>query len=249
MYSCFRNKVAVVTGAARGIGKAIADQLQEQGATVARLDVLKPMADSDHCFEVDVTSVNAVDEAIGRIERELGPIEYLVSAAGILRLGESLELSQQDWLDTFAVNTHGAFYVCKAVARAMVQRKKGALVVVGSNAASTPRMGMTAYAASKAATEHMVRCLGLEVAEFNVRCNIVSPGSTYTEMQQQCWRSPEDEQSVIDGVLGQFRLGIPLKRIAQPEDIAQGVLFLLSDHARHITLETLKVDAGATLGC
>lgn len=248
-YSCFDGKVAVVSGAAQGIGQAIASQLEEAGATVAKLDVQYPEQGQGNTFSVDISSLGQVENALAHIERELGPIEYLVNAAGILRLASTLEQSPEDWIDTFAVNTHGAFYLCRTAARYMVQRRRGAIVAINSNAAHVPRMDMAAYAASKAAAEHMLRCLGLEVAGYNVRCNSVCPGSTYTQMQQQCWREPGDEQNVIDGVLDKYRLGIPLRRIASPNDIADSVLFLLSDHARHITLESLTVDAGATLGC
>lgn len=249
MYSCFSNKVAVVTGAAQGIGKVIADELQAAGARVARLDISFDDQPEPSQFHLDVSRSDDVRDVIARIETDLGPITFCAHAAAILRLGSVLELDGHDWLESFAVNTHGAFHLCQAVARRMVERQEGSLVVVGSNAAHVPRSGMAAYAASKAATEHMVRCLGLESARYNVRCNAVSPGSTYTDMQRQCWRTPDDEQRVIDGDPRQFRLGIPLGRIAEPLDIARAVLFLLSDHARHITLETLTVDAGATLGC
>ncbi len=248
MYSCFSNQVAVVTGAAQGIGKVIADELQAAGAQVARLDIRFNDQPKLAQFHLDVSRPDEVHDVIARIETEVGPIAYCAHAAAILRLGSVLELDRRDWLESFSVNTHGAFYLCQAVARRMVRREKGSMVVVGSNAAHIPRSGIAAYAASKAATEHMVRCLGLEAARYNVRCNAVSPGSTYTDMQRQCWRAPEDEQRVIDGDLQQYRLGIPLGRIAEPLDIARAVLFLLSDHARHITLETLTVDAGATLG-
>lgn len=250
-YECFAGKVAVVSGAAQGIGQAVAEQLQQAGAVVARLDVqYQAQAQlQEGAFATDISSLAQVETALAQIERNLGPIEYLVNAAGILKLAPALEQTPQDWLETFSVNTHGAFYLCRTAARYMTQRRCGAIVAITSNAARVPRMDMAAYAASKAATDHMLRCLGLELAQFNVRCNSVCPGSTYTQMQQQCWRDASDEQRVIDGVLEKYRLGIPLQRIASPHDIANSVLFLLSDRARHITLASLTVDAGATLGC
>lgn len=248
MDTCFSNKVALVTGAARGIGKAIADALHTAGAIVIRADIAFTTDASARCYKIDVSSLEQVRAVIAEIESSHGAIEFIAHAAAVLHLGEALEQNIEQWLDTFAVNTHGAFYVCQTVARLMVQRRRGAIVVVGSNAAHVPRTGMAAYAASKAASEQMLRCLGLEIAEFNVRCNLVAPGSTYTDMQKQCWQVPSDEQKVIAGDLAKFRLGIPLGRIACPSDIAHSVVFLLSQRARHITLQSLTVDAGATLG-
>src|SRR5690606_701448 len=154
-YSCFSNKVAVVTGAAQGIGKVIADELQAAGARVARLDISFDDQPEPSQFHLDVSRSDDVRDVIARIETDLGPITFCAHAAAILRLGSVLELDGHDWLESFAVNTHGAFHLCQAVARRMVERQEGSLVVVGSNAAHVPRSGMAAYAASKAATEHM----------------------------------------------------------------------------------------------
>ncbi|MGB5806964.1 SDR family oxidoreductase, partial [Castellaniella sp.] len=116
-----------------------------------------------------------------------------------------------------------------------------------SNAATTPRPGMAAYAASKAAATQLTRCLGLELAPHRIRVNIVSPGSTDTAMQQAMWSQGSSRDTVIAGDPARWRLGIPLAKIATPDEIAQAVLFLLSDQASHITLHDLRVDGGATL--
>lgn len=244
----FNGKVAVVTGAARGIGKAVADALAKSGATVAALDIAFA-SEGKNQFIVDVADSAAVNKTISTVEHQLGEIDYLVNAAGILRMGSLLECSDDDWQRTFAVNTTGAFNLCRAVGRRMLPRKRGAIVVVSSNAASIPRIGMGAYAASKAATSHMLKCLGLELAQANIRCNIVAPGSTDTDMQRQLWVDASGAEKVIAGSLENYRLGIPLQRIATPENIASVVLFLLSSNAAHITLESILVDGGATLGC
>lgn len=244
----FNGKVAVVTGAARGIGKAIANALEKSGARVAALDIAFA-SDGKNQFSVDVADSGAVNKTISAVEHQLGDIDYLVNAAGILRMGSLLECSDEDWQRTFAVNTTGAFNLCRAVGRRMLPRRRGAIVVVSSNAASTPRLGMGAYAASKAATSQMLKCLGLELAQANIRCNIVAPGSTDTDMQRQLWVDASGAEKVIAGSLENYRLGIPLQRIATPENIASVVLFLLSSNAAHITLESILVDGGATLGC
>lgn len=106
---------------------------------------------------------------------------------------------------------------------------------------------MAAYAASKAAAAMFTKCLGLELARSGVRCNVVAPGSTDTPMQRALWNGPDAEQRVIDGDPSTYRTGIPLGRIADPADIAETVAFLASDRARHITMQELYVDGGATL--
>jgi 2,3-dihydro-2,3-dihydroxybenzoate dehydrogenase len=251
-----QGKIAVVSGAAQGIGAAVAEALIDRGVTVAALDVLAdPLTQAAgrhpgrlHPYPVDLRSGAAVEGAVEMIETDLGPIDMLVNVAGILRMGSVVELSDEDWEATFAVNTHGVFHLSRAVARRMIPRARGSIVTIGSNAAGIPRMRMAAYAASKAASCHFTKCLGLELAEHGIRCNIVSPGSTDTAMQRQLWSSEDDAQKVIEGSLAGYRTGIPLRRIARPEDIAAAVIFLLGDDARHITLHDLCVDGGATLG-
>ncbi|MFW2372415.1 MAG: 2,3-dihydro-2,3-dihydroxybenzoate dehydrogenase [Gammaproteobacteria bacterium] len=245
----FYKKTAAVTGAAQGIGKAIVTMLQQAGARVAQLDI--QFEDNVHTdqYHVDVSDSHSVRQVIDKIENHLGPIEYLVNAAGILYMGSLLDSAEDDWHKTFAVNTTGAYNVFRVVAHKMRQRQQGVIVAVGSNAATVPRMSMGSYAASKAAMTQMIKCLGLELAEANVRCNIVAPGSTDTEMQRQLWTDDSGPAQVIQGSLDSFRLGIPLKRIATAEQVASVVLFLLSKDASHITLETIVVDGGATLGC
>ncbi|MFE2724214.1 2,3-dihydro-2,3-dihydroxybenzoate dehydrogenase [Kitasatospora sp. NPDC059327] len=240
----FEGRVALVTGAAQGIGAAVARLLTERGARVVATD---RRADHPGLGRLDVTDATAVEAEVERVERTLGPIDILVNVAGILRPALAVETTDEDWAATFAVNTNGVFHTCRSVGRRMAERGGGSIVTVGSNAAGVPRTTMAAYAASKAATAMFVRCLGLELARSGVRCNLVSPGSTDTEMQRSLWRDPSAEQRVIDGDPASYRVGIPLGRIASPEDIAEAVVFLAGDRARHITMQDLYVDGGATL--
>ncbi|RKR90386.1 2,3-dihydro-2,3-dihydroxybenzoate dehydrogenase [Micromonospora pisi] len=252
------NRVAIVTGAAQGIGAAVARALVEGGARVAVVDVNEDGLDRlvaefarsglpvrPYC--VDVRDASGVEMVAKRVEQEMGPVSILVNVAGVLRTGPVVDLSEDDWETVFAVNTTGVFHFCRAVSRLMVEHGGGSIITVSSNAAGVPRMHMSAYASSKAASTMFTKCLGLELAEYNVRCNVVAPGSTYTEMQRSMWGDTDGAQAVIDGSPATFRVGIPLRRLAEPADIADAVVFLVSDRARHITMQDLYVDGGAAL--
>ena len=252
------SQVAVVTGAAQGIGAAVARALAG-GARIAAVDTqerglatlvaaLRAEGKQATAFPMDVRDGTAVEGAIERIERELGAIDILVNVAGVLRVGPTVSFSDEDWATTFAVNTQGVFQVSRAVARRMMPRRRGVIITVSSNAAGTPRVGMAAYAASKAASTMFTKCLGLELAPYNIRCNVVSPGSTDTPMQRSLWSDEHGAQAVIAGSPEHFRVGIPLRRLSTPADIAHAVVFLASEQARNITLHDLCVDGGATLG-
>ncbi|WP_425963195.1 2,3-dihydro-2,3-dihydroxybenzoate dehydrogenase [Streptosporangium sp. DT93] len=230
-------RIALVTGAGRGIGAAVARALTAAGATVAGLDLL-PGAD----YRADVSDPAQVEAVVESVERELGPIGVLVNVAGVFSTGSVVDTDDARWERTLAVNAGGVFTVSRAVVRRMIARRSGTIVTVASNAAGVPRMDMAAYAASKAAAAMFTRCLGLEVAAHGIRCNVVSPGSTDTAMQQGL-----DRDAVLRGDPDTFRVGIPLRRVADPGDIAEAVLFLASDRARHITMQDLYVDGGATL--
>lgn len=198
-------------------------------------------------YALDVTDRSAVDGTVALVERELGPVDILVNVAGILRAAPVAELTDDDWAATFAVNVQGVFLTSRAVVPGMAARGSGSVVTVASNAAGIPRTGMAAYAASKAAAVMFTKCLGLEYARSGVRCNVVAPGSTDTPMQWGLWNDPDASGRVLDGDLASYRTGIPLGRIADPADIADAVVFLASEQARHITMQDLYVDGGATL--
>lgn len=252
-------RLALVTGAGRGIGEAVVASLVEQGARVLATDLapegLAALADKYGeqvtARPLDVTDAAAVEALVAEAERTLGPLDVAVNVAGILRSSDVVDLTDADWAATFAVNTNGVFHVSRSVARRMAGRGRGSIVTVASNAAGIPRAGLAAYAASKAAAVMFTKCLGLEVASRGVRCNTVSPGSTLTDMQRALWTASTEQaeatRRVIEGDLATHRTGIPLGRIADPADIADAVAFLVSDRARHITMHDLYVDGGATL--
>ena len=254
-----KGKVALVTGGAQGIGGAVVQSLAKLGVVVAAVDfqtdklqkhvgALKSEGLDVYGFTADVSDSSAIDSIVDTIEREIGPIEILVNVAGVLSPGLIESYSDEDWQRTFAVNSTGVFNVSRSVSKHMVPRKKGSIVTVGSNAASVPRINLAAYAASKAAATMFTKCLGLELAQYNIRCNIVAPGSTATEMQWSLWEGDNGAKSVIDGTPELFKVGIPLKKIAEPSNIVDAILFFISDQSNHITMSNLCVDGGATLG-
>lgn len=245
----FHGKHVWVTGAGKGIGYATALAFTEAGASVTGLDLT---FDGEHYpFATEVLDVADAEE-VALVSRRLMAhqprLDVLVNAAGILRMGVTDALSQQDWQQTFAVNVGGAFNLFQSTMAQFRQQQGGAMVTVASDAAHTPRIGMSAYGASKAALKSLALTVGLELAASGVRCNLVSPGSTDTDMQRTLWRSDDAEQQRIRGFGEQFKLGIPLGKIARPQEIASTVLFLASDQASHITLQDIVVDGGSTLG-
>jgi 2,3-dihydro-2,3-dihydroxybenzoate dehydrogenase len=255
----FRDQLAVVSGAAAGIGRSIALSLASQGAVVAAIDVdtvgLASLTDEAsslalrvHTYACDVSARESVETAVTAITAEHGAPHCLANVAGILRAGSASSVSLTDWEETFRVNSTGVMLLSQAVVRQMLPLRRGAMVTVTSNAGHTPRAAIAAYSASKAAATMYTKCLGLELAAHNIRCNVVSPGSTETAMLTRLNAGTDALRPAIDGNANQFRLGIPLGRVAQVNDVCEAVLFLLSSHAKHITLHELTIDGGATLG-
>lgn len=245
----FSGKRVWVTGAGKGIGYYTARAFSEAGAKVTGFDVAFPLEVYPYATEVlNVADADQVASVCQRLLSDEPQLDVLVNAAGILRMGATDALALQDWQDTFAVNVGGAFNMFRAVMPQMRKQRSGAMVTVASDAAHTPRTGMSAYGASKAALKSLALTVGLELAPFGVRSNVVSPGSTDTDMQRTLWTTPDAEQQRIKGFPEQFKLGIPLGKIARPQEIASTILFLASPHASHITLQDIVIDGGATLG-
>ncbi len=253
-----KNKTVLLTGASQGIGYAVLNRLLIEGYKVVATDrcakqlrtqldsLLKIYDDQLSYCQVDLLDHKNVEQSVAHL-CEVYSFDHLVSCAGILNLGSVSSMPLEDIKSMFDVNTFGALAMIQGVAKGMIERQSGGIVVIGSNSANTPRHNIGAYAASKSALHMLVKCTALELSEHGIRCNLVSPGSTRTEMQTQLWSDNYGETQVIQGSLDQYRLGIPLGRIAEPNDIADAVLFLMSDSAKQITMHDLRVDGGATL--
>ncbi|EHA8556316.1 2,3-dihydro-2,3-dihydroxybenzoate dehydrogenase [Salmonella enterica] len=245
----FSNKTVWVTGAGKGIGYATALAFVDAGARVIGFDREFTQENYPFATEVmDVADAAQVAQVCQRVLQKTPRLDVLVNAAGILRMGATDALSVDDWQQTFAVNVGGAFNLFSQTMAQFRRQQGGAIVTVASDAAHTPRIGMSAYGASKAALKSLALTVGLELAGCGVRCNVVSPGSTDTDMQRTLWVSEDAEQQRIRGFGEQFKLGIPLGKIARPQEIANTILFLASDLASHITLQDIVVDGGSTLG-
>jgi 2,3-dihydro-2,3-dihydroxybenzoate dehydrogenase len=244
----FTGKRIWVTGAGQGIGRQVALRFQQAGAEVVGLD--RRFDEASYPFRthvLDITDAVEVERVCRRLLAEEPRVDVLVNGAGVLRLGASEALSIEDWHACMDVNVTGPFYLFRQLVPVFREQKGGAIVSIASNAAHVPRMQMAAYCASKAALVALNHCIGLELSGHGVRCNLVSPGSTDTPMLRAMLVDEAGFKRTIAGLPTQHKLGIPLGKIATPDEIANAVLFLASDMASHITLQDLVVDGGATL--
>lgn len=228
-------RVAIVTGTARGLGAAIAATLRMQGRTVAGLDLLLSEG-VDLALEVDVSDAHAMASAVGRVERECGSVDELVTAAGIYEMAPVEEISDSRWHRMLAVNLFGTAAACAAVLPGMVARGSGSVVTISSDLGVGGSQGDAHYAASKGAIIGLTRALATEVADAGVAVNTVAPGAADTPMLDAAspWRAPE------------FLCTLPVQRLVGPEEIAAAVLFVLSCGPA-VNGQVLSPNCGATI--
>ena len=250
---------AAVTGAGQGIGRAIALRLLSQGTPVIAVGrqrekltslAAEAQVDPDQVYVIaqDIRDIEKLASKLDDAESTAGPIRFLVNAAGVLSPARLLTTPPDEIRQVIDINFTATLIATQNIAERMIPLNGGSIVTISSNSGSTPRTALGAYPASKAGLTHAMKCLGLELAQYNIRCNIVSPGSTDTEMQRNFQTSESALDAVLKGDPERWRLGIPLGRMALPEDVANLTMFLLSDAARHITMENIVIDGGATLG-
>jgi 2,3-dihydro-2,3-dihydroxybenzoate dehydrogenase len=251
-------RVALVTGAGRGIGEAAAQMLAEANVRLALIDRdADTLAATRERLEakvdvlasaIDVTDGDAVERFVAEAEARFGGIDFLVNVAGVQYLADLIDMPEAQFDAIFAVNVKGVFLVTRSVAQRMRARRKGAIVTISSNAARVPRVKQAPYCASKAAASHLMRVAALELGPYGIRCNSVDPGPTETDMIRNMVKTMNLGDLLLKGNLEAFRVGTPLGKNAQVQDIANAVIFLLSDQAGHITMQDLVVDGGTSLG-
>jgi len=242
------NKVAVVTGAAAGIGKATARRFAAEGCRVASWDVLDAEPETGGLFQkVDVTAPASVEAAVEEVMRQWGAIHVLVNNAGILRDGQLLKIkdgalagmmSDEQFDSVIAVNLKGVFTCTRAVAPRMIQSGGGVILNASSVVGLYGNFGQTNYVATKAGVIGMTRVWARELGKFNIRVNAVAPGFIATGMVQ----------SMPEKILESMRARTPLGRMGQPEDIANAYLWLASAAASFVTGAVISVDGGVVTG-
>ena len=244
-----KNKVCLVTGGDRGIGRAIVKALVESGGIVAfdyrtREDLAQELVEEitaqggkAKAFQADVTDAETVETMVQSIHDELGPIEILVNNAGVNRDHSFAKMTKEEWEEVISVNLHGTFNVTKAVLPNLIEAGWGRVINISSIVGQRGNFGQANYAASKAGLLGMTKALALELAGKGVTVNAVAPGFIETDMTA----------GIPEEVTKKIHATIPVRRYGKPEEVAPAVVFLASEEASYITGHVLSVNGGLYL--
>ncbi|HJL91297.1 MAG: SDR family oxidoreductase [Acidimicrobiales bacterium] len=244
----FTGKVAVVTGGSSGMGAATVRALASAGAQVNLIDIDRKGAEGiaketgSEVFIGDVSNSEFCDLTINSIVDSQGQIDILVNAAGIILRADALETNDDNWKRIMAVNVDGVFFMCRSALRHMANAKSGVIVNFGSIWGDVAASGVAAYCITKGAVHQLTKALALEHAENGIRVNAVAPGEVNTPMI----KSGRDKPPTVDELQDLANRTIPIKRLAEPEEIAEVVLFLASERSSYMTGSIVPVDAGYT---
>lgn len=242
-----KGKVALVTGAAQGIGKAVALGFAQYGADIAavdlngeRLQALKSEIDAMHrrclVLQVDLADVGQIETMAQRIQKEMGRIDILANIAGVNVHKPAEEMTEKDWDFVQDINLKSLFFCCQAVGKVMLQQGSGRIINMASAFGEVGFGGRTAYASSKAGVSNLTKTLALEWTAKGVHVNALAPGPVWTEARHELFSNPEFYAHLIKKV--------PINRTAKPAEMVGPAIFLASEASSYVTGETLLVDGG-----
>ncbi len=237
----FKDKVAVVTGASRGIGRAICLALARRGVRVIGNDIIDYIGEKgkigvgkEDFYRFDVSRTQETEEAFGKILKKYGRVDFLINNAGITKDCLLVRMKEEDWDRVIEVNLKGTFNCTRAVLRSMVTNRYGRIVNICSVVGLTGNAGQASYAASKAGIIGFTKTMAREVASRNINVNAVAPGFIETEMTRKLRTAIKEK----------LKKQIPQGRFGRPEDVAEPVCFLISEAAKYITGQVIQVNGG-----
>jgi 3-oxoacyl-[acyl-carrier protein] reductase len=246
MEKLLSGKIALVTGASKGIGKGIAEKLAQHGANVAFTYLssvekgqalekeLQKYGTKIKSYRSDASDLKAAEELVNNVVADFGGLDVVVNNAGITKDGLLMRMSAENFNDVIRTNLNSVFNITKSCQRQMLKQKSGSIINMSSVVGITGNGGQSNYAASKAGIIGFTKSIALELGSRNIRCNAIAPGFIETEMTA----------ALTDETIKQWRESIPMKRGGSPDDIANCVVFLASDLSSYITGQVIQVDGG-----